>query len=288
MFITNGYQALIDYRPASTVLFASTLRDKKSKPSFEPGGRVTITLLGHCWVMDIFSSHDNRLLVMALIKHFIFRNGDSLTDPIAVETALCQIADYGIVVRKLSEVVESEDSFIYDFKFQYTLKKKSSRKDEVISTIVYSLKAHNKRISNISGISPEDFNHNQVDFNSDNIFSYRASEKNTLIFTVEGHLFLTNITDSVNNRLVINDVVKLIVSLKQGFTNCSKSFTQVAIHSLSILVKSAVRIRPAMFITRDDGKIALFHRPFLSTEKSFEEVRPPLKQAAFLLKQVNS
>lgn len=287
MFITNGYQALIDYRPSCETLFASTLRDKKSKPSFEPSGRVVITLAGHFWVLDIVSSHDNRLLVMALIKHFIFRNSEMLICPLAVEKALSQISDHGVVVRKLSEIKESPDSFIYDFKFDYTLRKLSMKPDEVISTIIYSLKSYDKRITNLTGLTREDFSYNQVEFTSEDIFTYHSSGRKTLIFKIDDEVFLTNIADTTDNQTLLRAAVSCVKGIREGFQSYSKSFTHVCVHSLAILVKGKTKIRPAMFVSRDDGKVALFHRPFLSTEKNFEKVPRGLQEAAIFLGQVS-
>jgi len=284
MFITNGYQALIDYRPAHKVIFASTLRDKKSKPSFEPDGRVVLSLLDNAWVLDVHSSHDNRLLSMALTKYFICRNGESLTCPEAVERALCQISSYGILIRKLGPIKECDDSFIHDFQFIKTLKKEVVKKDDVISTVVYALKSQHRRFEDIYKVNDMPFKGPRVDLVDVRIFTYAVKEEKTLMFGTDNQLFLTSLTDTPENRLALQMVVEITERLKESLPSCSKSFTQVTMHTLSGLVKSHVKIRPAFLIMRDEGELSLIHRPFLNTEKSFEEIRSPLKQAAMILK----
>lgn len=286
MFITNGCQALIDYRPAHKALFASTLRDKRSTPSFEPYGRVVISILDNAWVLDIHSSHDNRLLAMALVKHFICRNGESLTCPDAIERALCQISSYGILVRKLSEIKECDESFIHHFQFIKTLKKEAVKKDEVISTVVYALKSQHCRFIDIYRVNAEPFKGPRVNLVDERIFTYNAKQEETLMFGTDGQLFLTNLTDTISNRKALQMVVEIVERMKESLPSCSKSFTHVAMHTLSGLVKSHVRIRPAYLITRDEGELSLIHRPFLSTEKSFEDIRPKLKAAAMVLKNL--
>lgn len=284
MFITNGYQALIDYRPAHKVIFASTLRDKKSKPSFEPYGRVVLSLLDNTWVLDVHSSHGNRLLSMALVKYFICRNGESLTCPKAVDRALSQISSYGILVHKLGPIIECEDSFIHDFQFIKTLKKEVGKKDDVISTVVYALKSHHRRVEDLCNINNMPFKGPRVELVDPCIFTYGMNETKTLMFDVDDQLFLTSLIDSPENRRALQAVIEATGRLKGSFSSHSKSFTQVTMHTLSRLVKSHVKIRPAFIIALDSGELSLIHRPFINTEKNFEDIRSPLKQAAFILK----
>lgn len=286
MFITNGCQALIDYRPAHKALFASTLRDKRSTPNFEPDGRVVLSILDNAWVLDIHSSHDNRLLAMALVKHFICRNGESLISPEAIERALCQISSYGILVRKLSDIKECDESFIHHFQFIKTLKKEVVKKDEVISTVVYALKNQQRRFIDIYRVNAEEFKGPRVNLVDARIFTYAAKEEETLMFGTDGQLFLTSLKDTIENRKALQTVVEIVERMKESLPSCSKSFTHVFMHTLSGLVKSHVRIRPAFLIMRDEGELSLIHRPFLNTEKSFEDIRPSLKAAAMALKVV--
>ena len=285
MFITNGFQALVDYRPAHKVIFASTLRDKKSKPSFEPDGRVVLSILDNAWVLDIHSSHENRLLAVALTKHFICRNSESLVCPDAVERALCQISSYGILVRKLTPIVEKEESFIHSFQFAKTLKKEVVKKDEVISTVVHALKNHHRRFDDIYKVNMHDFKGQAVKLVDVQIFVYGGKEE-TLMISVDNQLFLTNLTNTPVNRTTLQQAIEICERLKGSLPSCSKSFTHVTMHTLSMLVKSQVKLRPAFLITRDDGELSLVHRPFLNTEKSFEDIRAPLKIAASMLKRL--
>lgn len=282
MFVTNGYQALIDYRPQHPTLFASTLRDKKSKPSFEPTGRVAISLLKDIWVIDICSTHENRLLAIALIKHFICKNGDSLTFPSSVERALSQLAYYGLLSRKLSPIIEAEDSFIHDFCFDYTLKKTLVKRDEVIQTIVHSLKVMDRRFNDIKNLDQYGFRGPGLEHLEDDLYLYKRLDGKvpTLLISIEDHMYLTNLVDTEANRFRLKSLHDMIASLKRGFQSCSKSFIHVTIHTLSMLVNSRIRIRPAAIIKRDDETLSVIHRPFLSTEKSFEEIRPVLRNYA--------
>lgn len=284
MFITNGYQALIDYRPAHKVIFASTLRDKKSKPSFEPDGRVALSLHDNTWVLDVHSSHENRLLSMALVKYFICRNGESLTCPKAVDRALCQISSYGILVRKLGPIIECEDSFVHDFQFIKTLKKEVVKKDDVISTVVYALKNRYRRVEDLCNINDMSFRGPRVESVDPCIFTYGMDEAKTLMFGVDDQLFLTSLVDSPENRRMLQTVIEITGRLKGSFSSHSKSFTQVTMHTLYGLVKPHVKIRPAFIVMSDSGEFSLIHRPFLNTEKSFDDIRPPLRQAAAIIK----
>ncbi len=280
MFVTNGFQALIDYRPSSDKMYSSSLRDKKTKPSFEPDGRVLISLDGNNWALDIHSTHSNRLLVMALIEHLISKNGDRQNTVFGIRHALCQIASLGVHVRELSPIIENEDSFNYNFRFIRTLRAEALKDDDVAEVIVKGLRAHRHIVSDILSIKEEDFFSNPVGFNGEYVFPYTQDKVKTLIFFFDSKLYLTNLIDTIHNRNVLTNVVNDLIGLRDGIKSTSRVFTTTAVCTLAKLVKPRVRIRPAVIIKRKDAKLSLIHRPFLTTEKSFDTIRPVVRQAA--------
>lgn len=280
MFITNGFQAFSDYSPSREDLYASTLFDRKSLPSFEPHGRVLVSVNDANWTLDIHSTYESRLLSLALVRYFICRDSGKRTNTQDVEKALSKIAHYGVQVRKFTPIVETPNSFIHDFRFEKSIKPDKCERDIVLETIVLFLKKAYLRTNDIDYSSLRPSNGEGVGYISPNVLYNCYKGKEFLILVVGTALFLTNLPKTLNNFEKLQTVVDCIKVLRDGFKSTSKGFDHIALSTISKLVKNKVNIRPALLIPRADGGYKLIHRPFLSTEKTFEDTRKHIHLAA--------
>lgn len=279
MFITNGYQAFSDYSPSREDLYASTLFDRKSLPSFEPYGRVLVSVNDANWVLDIHSTYESRLLSLSLIRYFICRVGGRRTNIQDVEKALAKVAHYGVLVRKITPIVETPNSFVHDFRFERSIRPEKVERDIVLETIVIFLKKAYLRTNDIDYTSLRPVNGSGVGYLANNILYNCHKGKEFLILAVGDALFLTNLPKTLKNLEKLQTVLDCIKMLKDGFRSISKGFDHIALSTISRLVKNKVNIRPALLLPKLDGGYKLIHRPFLGTEKTFEDTRKPIHLA---------
>ena len=93
-------------------------------------------------------------------------------------------------------------------------------------------------------------------------------------------LYLTNLPNTEENINKLQSVLVYIKELKNGFRTISKGFNHVALSTIARLVKNKVNLRPALLLPKQDGGYRILHRPFLGTEKSFEDTRKHIHLAA--------
>ena len=283
MFITNGFQAFSDYSTLRKDLYASTLFDRKSIPSFEPHGRVLVSVNDTNWVLDIHSTYESRLLSLALIRYFICREGGKRTVTQDVENALVKLSSYDIHVRKITPIKELDDSFIYDFRFERSIRPEKIDHDVVLDTIVLFLKNVYLRTDDIDYSQLKPDNGEGIGYISPDIL-YNCHRGNEFLMLVIGEsLYLTNLPNTEENINKLQSVLVYIKELKNGFRTISKGFNHVALSTIARLVKNKVNLRPALLLPKQDGGYRILHRPFLGTEKSFEDTRKQIHLSASIL-----
>lgn len=283
MFITNGYQAFSDYSPTREDLYASSLFDRKSIPSFEPHGRVVVSVNQSNWVLDIHSTYESRLLTLGLIRYFINSFGGSRTVTADVEKALCEISHYGITIRSLTPIVENEDSFIHDFRFEKTLSREHGVHSDVVCTVVYYLKKIYTAASVIDTKQLKPVNGIGVSHLVDNIFINHNGDKQCLIVELYGSFYLTSLPNTSVNVDKLKIVTNEIIQMRNLFKTVSKGFVNIVMATINKIVRRRVNIRPAILIAKPNDGYTLIHRPFLSSEKTFDDARPSVQYSAKVL-----
>lgn len=291
MFVTNGIQALVDHQP-TLELSSSTLKDKKSIPSFEPFGRITLALNDNNWVADIHSTHESRLLFVALVKFFVLKYKGDVNNPEHIEKALSELSAYGFSIRRLSEVKSIEESFLHDFRFEKTIKRMTKKQGfvnvEVIDVMIRTMKYQHLRFDNYDEMTTQDFKNNLVFNRGNGLFAYRQYQQpNTLLFMIGDFLFLTNAIETAANVALIRSAIKEMNSVKDKFRGTSRMFSMVMVRTLANMCRNHMQIRSALIIRRKvEDNLMLIHRPFLPTEKCFDRPHPTLVNVTNLLKGI--
>lgn len=289
MFLTNGFQAFSDYEPTREDLYISTMYDSRTKPSFNPEGRILISVNSDNWVMDVRATYESRMLTLALIKYFIKRHGNKNTrSSDDVESALLKLSSYGLLIRRLTDVVvQNIKSFNAEFQYSYTLSRlKLKKPDEVIhATIEFLKKIYQTPVKDVDESIFD--NIRNVKYIENNFYSHRSRDKDYLMLKTGPNLFLTNVPPTGNNISIIKEVLIIGNDVKLRANIRQEGFNQMFWMTMNSLVKTDLCIRPAVIYEQDNGTHKLLHRPFLFTEKSFGEIRKPVVKAVELLSMMS-
>lgn len=288
MFLTNGFQAFSDYKSVRDDLYASTMFDSKTKPDFSPEGRILLSVNSDNWVLDVRATYESRMLLLALVKYFIKQAGGNTRNSDDVEKALVKLTAYGLIIRRLSDVViKSDNSFNAEFKYERTLPRLKLKK---INDIIYTSVEFLKKIYQCSSKALDDHlvdNVRRVTPIENNFYNHCVKDKNFLIFKTGPNLFLTNVKPTDKNIAILKEVMLIGNEVRSKSTIRQEGFNQMLSMTLSGMIKTELRIRPAIIYEQDGGVYNILHRPFLFTEKNFGEIRKPVIKAVELLSMMS-
>lgn len=285
MYLTNGYQTFSDYRPDRSDIYATTLFDRHLKLGFEFQGQICISIGNSNWAIEIHSCYESKMLMLALIRLVIKRQNGNFKSAESIEAALVEIANHQINIRKISPITNINVNLGQaDFGYEKSLiTRRVKRKDgALIYAVIDYLKYINFTCS--KSFIPEFCKTSDSLAHIDDVFyCYDADNKKQILFKNADRFYLINATPSIKNIELLKEVITIAEGLKTDAFIREESIMPMFWLTVSMLTRNKIRFRPSHIFEKPDGGLKIIHRPFLTTEKNFSEIKKNVIKASEIL-----